>query len=146
MKDTIQMRTERQLKRSSTLKCSICNTAYTGVFLPHEVYGYDKGYWKDLPICDCEKKLREKTEEKNRLKSKGEKIKVLIIKARDVGLGKRYENKTFSNFDKDRNIEAYLACMDYTKNFSDNLKSGKRLIHNRKSWSRKNLSCSCNCR
>jgi DNA replication protein DnaC len=99
-----------------------------GVFLPHEVYGYDKGYWKDLPQCDCEEKLLEKTEERNRLKSKGEKIRGLIRQVRDSGIGKRYANKTFENFDKSKNKKAYLACLDYTKNFSDNLKSGKGLF------------------
>lgn len=127
--------TEKELSRTSTHKCSICGTLYIERFLPLVIYGQDFGKWKVEPKCDCERKLEEeeyKIEKENIKreieKSKGKELKNLIIKTRDVGIGKRYEGKTFSNFDKEKNKKAYISCINYTKNFPDKLKNGKGLF------------------
>ena len=44
----------------------------------------------------------------------------------DIGL--RFKAKTFSNFDKSRSPAAYKICLEYARNFLDNLKNGKGLF------------------
>ena len=129
------MMKDKELSRISTHKCSICGTFYIERFLPLIIYGHDFSKWEVRPQCDCEKKqeeeknkLEEKIRKTEREKSKGLELKNLIRKMRDVNIGKRFEEKTFSNFNQSRNQKAYFICLDYTKNFLDKLKNGKGLF------------------
>ena len=83
-------------------------------------------YW---PTCDCQEKIDSKKEERERLKRKGECLKdrIISIKKR-TGLGKRFQDKTFNNFDKSQNKEACDICFNYIKNLKDNLDGGSGLF------------------
>jgi len=66
--------------------------------------------------------------EKEELKEKGIKLKERIQELKDCGIGIRFKNKTFSNFDKTQNTEAFNICKEYAKNFLQHSKEGKGLF------------------
>ena len=122
------MRNEESLIKPSTLKCNICKTPYVNKFLPHSLYGYDKGYWKDIPQCDCKKRLDEEKREKEGKISKGRAMAGRIREIKNCGLGLRYINKSFSNYDRTKNEKAYNICLDYARNFKKHLQKGDGLF------------------
>lgn len=118
-KEIIQMKTEEKLKINSTLKCEYCGKEYKY----HEKksrFGY-KGFF---PICDCFKKR----EEISNRKKEGIELKSAIKRIKYCGIGERFKNKTFSNFDKSKNINPYNICYDYAKNIKKYIENGKGLF------------------
>ena len=74
------------------------------------------------------KNLYQNKWEYNWKKENGIKLIKKIEKLKDCGIGRRFEKKTFFNFDRSKNLKAFEACRSYTKNFSQNKKEGRGLF------------------
>lgn len=61
-------------------------------------------------------------------KEKGISLKERIRQIKNCGIGKRYQNKTFKNYNKKDNREACEKCLSYCKTLIQNLKNGTGLI------------------
>lgn len=79
-----------------------------------------------IPSCDCQEKINLKKEEE---KIAGEYFnnKVKLIKSY-AGMEKRFQDKTFDNYNKTQNPKAYEETFNYVKNLKNNLSKGKGLI------------------
>ena len=101
-------------------KCSICGRPYKDKIM--EFSG--RTYHYSIPECDCEEKLRRREDNKK----KGQNIKTRILQIKDCGVGKRFKDRTFSNFDKKINNKAYQVCLNYAKHYFDYEREGKGLF------------------
>ena len=103
-------------------KCEICGRNLIESFIETyngkqiNTWGYD---------CNCIEKRNKKEE----FKKQGEfLIKRIHETKENADIGKRFYNKTFSNFKKELSIKAYNECLAYVRNLEENLKQGKGLF------------------
>ena len=115
------MRTEKELKKISIHKCSICGKEYTE---KKEILFNGQEFIYYYPNCDCEKK-REKFLAK---KEKGIELKNKIRRIKNCGIPKRFKSKSFSKFDKKLDPKSFKICLDYAKNIKEHLEKGTGLF------------------
>lgn len=120
------MRSVQELKKTSIHKCSICGKEYKKRIIDLSFLGKVN---KEViePICTCEEELRHKKEMKEYNKNKGKKIISQINSIKNC-IGKRFQGKTFTNFDKTKNKTAYDICFDYARNIEVRLNDGQGLF------------------
>ena len=104
------MRNEEPLKINSIPKCKRCGKEYRLSLTKEEC----------LPDCICQYEREQKKKKAKSIINK--------IQGRKAIVGKRFYNKTFSNFKKESNIKAYNECLGYVRNLEDNLEQGKGLF------------------
>ena len=123
LKETIPKKNGEKLKVDLPKnKCGYCGRGFEERHI-----GKSTTYYQ--PTCDCQRKIDFKKEERERLKRQGEYLKDSIISIKKyTGLGKRFQDKTFNNFNKSQNKEACNICFNYVKNLKDNLGSGNGLF------------------
>ncbi|MCL5772450.1 MAG: ATP-binding protein [Actinobacteria bacterium] len=112
---------EELSKKNSIHKCEYCSMDKIGKEC-FDFYGKPYIAWRYQ--CDCIEKINERKE----LKNQGKSLIDEIHKIKDAGIGKRFYDKTFSNFKKELNPKAYNECLNYVKNFEENIKQGKGLF------------------
>ncbi len=97
-------------------KCKSCGKPYKTVPQVIPLFGkmIDKSYLK--PDCNCQ----EIEEERRAKKAQGQKIAANIRRLKDCGINFRFKSKTFSNFDKVKDSNAYDMCRDYARSFRYN--------------------------
>ena len=111
------MKSNEPLMKNSMPKCKYCGKEY-------ELYQYpypEELVGKYAPVCLCQ-------ENRKKVKEKGKDLIESIKNIKDCGPGKRFYNKTFSNFKKELSIKAYNECLAYVRNLEENLKQGKGLF------------------
>lgn len=104
----------------TTTKCITCGSPYRKE--KAEFIGRVKTF--TYPTCDC----HEKETKKKAAKVEGIKLKNKIKAIKDCGIGKRFKDKTFANFDHSQNYKGYRACLDYARYFPTMLKEGMGLL------------------
>ena len=104
----------------SEKKCKTCGTPYK--IVPQVVPFFGKMIDKSYQIPDCKCQVVE--EQRRAEKAQGQKVAVNIRKLKDCGINLRFKSKTFSNFDKDKDPNAYSMCRDYARSFGKNKKEG----------------------
>ena len=100
-------------------KCKFCGKEYEFYWSQYTSPADLSG--KYFPSCSC----KEKREEQKRL---GNRRLNDIRSLKDCGIGVRYENKTFSNYDKSVNIKAFDICREYARDIIKHLKAGTGLF------------------
>ena len=107
-------------KKISSLKkiCKKCNKPYKAVNQVISIFGnkVDKSY--QVPTCNC----IEIEEGRYAQKIAGQRIAAKIRRLKDCGINTRFKKKTFSNFDRTRDPNAYSVCRDYARDFGKNKK------------------------
>ena len=113
------MKNEKELTINSIPDCEICGKQYVKEVIDLSLIG--KGLKETYsPDCDCAKKKNKHIWEKEQ----GKKIIGKIKQIRDCGIGKRFVDKTFLNYKKDRNLKAYNTCYEYARNIEKYISSG----------------------
>jgi len=111
------MNEEKSLK-DSIPKCVKCGKPYK----------YSETVETYYPDCDCREKEEEKIWNRRMKKDEGKRIIYRIRAIKECGMGKRFKDKRFSNYDRSLNPKAYDICLEYAKNFIDNLEAGRGLF------------------
>lgn len=104
----------------TTIKCPYCGKSHKQE--KTELFGKVRTF--TYPVCDCQE--RENT--RRIAKEKGLELKSKIWRIKDCGIGRRFKDKTFSNFNRSQNYKGYRACLDYAKDFMKNIEEGKGLL------------------
>jgi len=113
---------ERRINFSEK-KCKSCGNSYKIVPQVIPLFGktLDKSF--QIPDCNCQ----EIEEERKAKKILGQKIAAKIRRLKDCGINSRFKGKTFSNFKKARDPNAYNICRDYARTFKENKKESLML-------------------
>ena len=101
-------------------KCKSCGKPYKIIpqIVPFFGKMIDKSYLK--PDCNC----LEIEEEKRAQKAQGQRMVANIRRLKNCGINLRFKTKTFSNFDRAKDSNAYNTCRDYGRSFGKNKKEG----------------------
>jgi DNA replication protein DnaC len=104
----------------TTTRCPYCDKPYREEKV--ELFGKIRIF--TYPTCDCQ----EKENSRKAAKEEGMKLKNKIMVIKDCGIGRRFRDKTFANFDRSQNYKGYRACLDYARGFMENLTEGRGLL------------------
>ncbi len=110
----------QQQKQDTINKCPYCGKPYKRI--EESVLGHTHRYL--VTQCDCEEKARNK----ELAKKEGLKLIKKIRRLKDCGVGKRFKDKTFKNYDRSNSPKAYQACLDYARNYFGYEKKGTGLF------------------
>ena len=58
----------------------------------------------------------------------GKKLIDRINHIKNCGIGRRFMQKSFANYNKDRNPEAYNLCLEYVRDIENNIQNGRGLF------------------
>lgn len=116
----------QELKKTSIPKCDFCGKEYKKQIIDMTSIGKGKKE-RVTPVCTCIEDLKNNSWYRERNIKEG---KQMIKQIREVkySIGKRFQNKSFSNFDKSKNQTAYNICLDYARNIEARLEDGKGLF------------------
>ena len=125
LKDTLKETTEKmslQTRKKVFLekKCKSCGKP--NKIIPQIVPFFGKMIDKSYQLPDCNCQVVE--EEKQARKIQGQKVVAKIRKLKACGINLRFKAKTFSNFDKGKDPNAYNICRYYGRSFGKNKKEG----------------------
>jgi len=120
---TEEMIEDRKKIDSSKKVCDRCGRPYRKIDQILTIFGkeIDKSYW--IPTCTC----RQIEKERQARKIAGQRIAAKIRRLKDCGINARFKNKTFSNFVRERDPNAYSVCRKYARSFGKNKKEGMLL-------------------
>lgn len=97
-------------------KCNYCGTSFGLVPVAYEVNGKRRDHSYYAPICKCVEIIAERLRKKKLGQKQADRIRKLL----DCGIDPIYQNKTFSNYDRMKNPNAYNLCRQYAKHFGEN--------------------------
>ena len=125
LRDTVKETTKKMILKNKEIvfsekKCKSCGKPYKIVSQVISILGkmVDKSYQE--PDCDC----LEIEEGRRAKKAQDQRVAANIRRLKDCGINLRFKDKTFSNFDKSKDPNAYTMCRDYAKSFKENKKEG----------------------
>ncbi len=124
MKGPIKMKNRKQLLKTSIPKCKFCKKQY--IKETFNIAGKKKEF--PAPDCTCEDDNEKRIQKLAILREQDNKRIEKINDIKDCGLGKRFKNKTFVNFDESKNPKAYKICLEYARNIEDRFRDGKGLF------------------
>ena len=96
-------------------KCHYCGTPFGLVPVVYKLNGKRRDHSYYAPACKCLEIMAEKKEKKEVGQRKANRIKELL----DCGIAPVYKNKTFSNYNRAENPNAYDVCRQYARHFGE---------------------------
>jgi DNA replication protein DnaC len=112
--------TQRQNENSLVKTCPYCGKEYRR----EEIKFLDNVRVMYVATCNCEENIKRK----KYLKKKGLELRKKIRYIKDCGIGKRFKDKNFGNYEKEDNYKAWSICLDYARNFIENMENGRGLF------------------
>jgi DNA replication protein DnaC len=124
MKGLIKMKNKKKLLKVSIPKCKFCGEQY--VKKTFTIAGKNKEFFE--ANCTCEEENEKRIQKLAICMEQDKKRIEKINDIKECGLGKRFKNKNFANFDENKNPKAYKICFEYARNIEDRLRDGRGLF------------------